>query len=145
MKQKAGSSMIEIMIALFFVTLVAVALLNLATINLSTSSYSVLRSKADTFAKATMEWLRSQRDTDWTTFVGHVGYWCMPNLNWEINSACATNNESQKISGTPLYRLVTIEETVPGSQVEATVQLSWTDNKGYHEVKQTTIFTNENY
>ena len=57
MKNNAGSSLVEVLIAILFVSLVAVALLRLAVLNVSTSSYSTARSQAEDYAKQTLEWL----------------------------------------------------------------------------------------
>lgn len=145
-----GSSMVEILIAILFVSLVAVALLRLAVINVSTSSYSIQRSQAEDYAKQTLEWLRNEKERDWQTFYNHGTYtWCMPTLtssSWDSLNIkdCSPTLLADKIPGTVFIREV--ENTQESASIVGVkVIIFWNDARGYHEITKNAEFSNENY
>lgn len=138
MKTQKGSSMVEILIAVLFLSLVAVALLQLSVLNINTSSYSVSSSQAEDYAKETLEWLKNEKEkADWAS---KNGYYCMQTLNWNDHSPCSS---TETISGTPFIRNVNLSQI--GSSIPVVVTVSWTDSRGVHEIRKDALFGNEAY
>ena len=125
------------MIAILFVSIVGVALLRLAVLNVNSSSSSVQRSKAEDYAKQTLEWLKNERGK--TTWPTTTGTWCMPNLDWTITSSCTT----QKIGATVFQREVALLTIV--NPIQVNVRIFWSDGRGVHEVSKDALFGNEDY
>lgn len=139
---KSGQSMFELLIAIFVVAITLVAFLGLVTGSIGNSTFSKERSQAGSYTQEAVEWLRSQRDSDWAAFTARASATgttnCLQTLSWS-GSACGS---ASYISGTRFIREVTLIYNATAEQVEARVVTRWTDSSGLHESKATTYLTN---
>lgn len=137
----AGQSLFEVVLALAVVTLITVGIIILTTDSIKNSSFSKNKTLASRFAQEAIEWIRKERDKNFSTFLGHAAIptYCFDTLTWSNIGPCSS---SEKISGTILTREVDFTTyTVSGKNiVEALVVVSWSDSKGYHESRSSTNF-----
>lgn len=145
-KINSGQSLFEVVMALGIMAMIIVTLVLLATLSIRNSSYSVNKSLASKYSQEMIEWLRSQRDTDWDSFYQKTTAqkWCMPTLSWTesiMNVACYPDNP---VVGTNnLFREVTLSSSLVDPQnVEVDVNVYWNDSQGRHEVHTNTVFSN---
>lgn len=133
-----GQSLFEVVVAIGMMAAILVGIVSLAAMALRNSSYSKNKTLANRYAQEATEWLRRERDTDFTLLQGHVQVfpWCLTNLDWSKPSACSP--DSDFIPSTILLRDVSLTGTDP---ITATVRVYWNDGQGYHEVKSVTYFT----
>lgn len=130
-KYQVGQTLVELLVALGIAAVVVVAMIALASTSLANITFSRLQGESSRLARGTMEWLRSERDTDWNTFATHAGTWCMPTLSWTIGTACTSGNP---IPDTTLFREVVLSQ-ISADEIEASARVYWTDSKGTHETR----------
>ncbi len=128
---QVGQTLVELLVALGIAAVVVVAMIALASTSLANITFSRLQGESNRLARTTMEWLRSERDTDWDTFASRVGTWCMPTLSWTIGTACTSGNP---IPDTDFFREVVLGQ-ISADKIEASVRVYWTDSKGTHETR----------
>lgn len=133
---KRGQMLVELLIALGVATLAIVALVSITTRSVSNAGYSQRQSTATAYATQAMEWIRSQKNTDWQTFSAHSGLYCLNSLAWTAGACPATKVLD---SGT-FARDVTISSPTP-QQIQAVVTVSWSEASKDFSTKQTTIFS----
>lgn len=133
-----GQSFFEAVLALMIIALVAITVASLAAVSIRNNIFSRNKTQANQYAREATEWLRQQRDVDWTVFQGRAGTWCLNalTLNWNNNGLC---NSNEVITNTIFIREAVLTSTP--DQITANVTVKWTDAKGTHEVKASTIFT----
>ena len=142
MKNIKGQSMFEVILAIFIMALIIVGVVILSTSSIANSTFSKNKTLAGRYTQEAIEWLRSQRDLDMTTFRTKVATspYCFDSLSWSNLGVCGS---TEVITNTPFKRDVTLtESTISGKNViEVTVVVSWSDPKGEHEVRSVTDFT----
>ena len=142
MREK-GQSLFEIMLALAVVTLVIMAIVSLTSTSIRNTTYSKNKTLATRYSQEATEWLRGERDTDFTVFENRAltPLYCLPSLSWAAASigACGAG---QLITDTPFKREVSFSiSTVSGKTlVQAGVRVYWSDSQGLHEVRSVTNF-----
>src|SRR3990167_5086879 len=132
-----GQSMFEVIFAIAIAALILVGVTSLAATSVRNSSFSKSNALATKYAQEAVEWLRQERDTNWSQFsarasgstisLGTIGTW---------GGSCI-------ISGTEFCRKVTLSG-IATDTIEATVEVSWSDNQVSHESRNITRFTNWN-
>jgi Tfp pilus assembly protein PilV len=145
----SGQSLFEVIFALAIAAVVLVALVALSATSIRNSTYSKNSIQATQLAQETTEWLRGQRDTDWTSFVARASSsgtsWCFPSqpLSWpgSPSVSCTT-----PITNTVFTRAVTltsldIDSNTIIDTVDADITISWTDSQGQHNSKNRARFT----
>lgn len=148
-----GQSLFEVVIALAVVALLAVALVSVTTVSIRNSSFSSSNAQASRHAQAALEWIRGERDYNWTTFVsrGLTATYCLNNLSWNTGSCSST----EFVTGSPqFFREVSLVcytnqgATVSACSasgvdtVQASVRVTWTDSQGSHSVLTPVQLTN---
>lgn len=142
-----GQSLFEVVLALGVIAAITVGIVSLTVSSIRNAAFSKNKTLAGRYAQEAIEWLRSERDKNFTVFKTRVQTpplkWCLtgPDLNWNKHSACGV---SDYISGSPpLFREVTFSgSTISGSTIiRASVRVYWTDAQGAHEVTSTTLFS----
>lgn len=144
-----GQSLFEVVLALGVMTAITIGIVSLTVISIRNASFSKNKTLAGRFAQEATEWLRSERDYNFNTFIGHVPgtssvTYCLPSLPtnhiWPASGACSSSNY---ITGTILLRKVVLTKSTPSGKtiIEADVVVSWNDAQGYHEVRSATSFT----
>lgn len=149
MNQK-GQSLFEIIVALAVSTLIIIALVALASTSIKNSTYSRNNTVATRYVQQAMEWLRSERDSDWDSFYlrgSNTSSWCLTSLDWSDSRPEQTCQDDEFITNTFFYRTV---HFTPGSVnvngvdkdfMDVLVKVYWTDTQGLHEVTSTTRFS----
>lgn len=139
---QGGQSLFEVVIALGVITIILVSLVILASLSISNATFSKDKTLATRYSLETIEWLRTERDASWDTFVTEAATptWCVPSLSWSAASAGSCSSGSN-ISGTVLKREIYFSIIDPNT-VQVTVRVYWTDAQGSHESRTTTTYTN---
>lgn len=142
MKLSSGQSLFEVVIALGVITIILVSLVILAALSISNATFSKNKTLATRLSQETLEWLRTERDTSWDTFVSHAATptWCLTTLSWNSGFAGPCGVAST-VNGTILSREVNFS-IVDSNTVQVVVLLYWNDSQGSHESRTTTTFTN---
>lgn len=146
-KYNKGQSLFEVVMAVCIVALMLSGIVALATVSVRNSSYSKNNTIATKYAQEVMEWLRLQRDQDWTGFLSHAstGSGKTTCLDSEpLSSWGPTITPCPQITSTIFSRLVTLKTDGSGNIATATAEVNWTDGEGTHEVTTETTFTNWN-
>ena len=142
MKSQKGQSLFEVVLALGVITAITIGIVSLTVNSIRNAAFSKNKTLAGRYAQEATEWLRSERDNDFTIFETHAqtSQWCLINLNWNSVGACG---ESDKISGTPLLRNVIFSTNLVSGKtvIDASVRVYWDDAQGTHEVRSTTSFS----
>ncbi len=150
-KINLGQSMLELLMAVAIVGIVLIALVSLSTKSIGNTTFSSNKSRATRLTQEASEWIRNERDTNWSNFVvranlGVDNLYCLPGLTgWPGVGAC---DSTQKIVGTEFIREVTLRglDEQGGDGVIDTVSVGvvtyWLDGVGRHEARTTTLLTN---
>lgn len=140
--QEGGQSLFELVVAIAISALIIVAIVALVSNSVRNATFSRNNAQAASYAQQTTEWLRSQRDTDISTFIinTETPVYCFPVLSWTVAGTCTVD---KTISGTPFYREGHFTPTLVGGKtvIEANIIVSWTDAQGLHSVTSSTSFT----
>lgn len=141
-KLQNGQSIIEVMVAIGLISLVLITLVGAASLSIVSSTFSRNQTQAANFTEQAAEWLRSEKDSGWTTFRSHANTrnWCLTNLSW-LTAPSRSCGSSDYIPGTVFVRGLSFTINADGS-VQATIQTSWVDARGTHAVPTTVLFTN---
>lgn len=148
MKSESGQSLFEIILALAITTLITVALVALTATSIRNTTFSKNKTLASRYSQEAMEWLRGERDTDFSVFKeirAANPLYCLPSLSWSGASgatigACTSGRE---IANTLFRREISFSTTsiACGDLIEAGVKVYWTDSQGIHEVRSVTCFS----
>lgn len=129
-----GQSMFEVVIALFIIAMIIVGVVSLSTVSLSNSVFSRNKTLAGKYSQEAIEWLRGQREANFTTFkTNAVGTRCLNTLAFTVPPCQFIN--------TIFKRQVTFTTTTNPTVIKVEVITSWTDSKGIHQAISTTEFT----
>ncbi|MFV1917388.1 MAG: hypothetical protein ACC618_02840, partial [Patescibacteria group bacterium] len=107
---RKGQSLFEVIFTLAIAALIMVGIVSLAASSIRNSAFSRNNTQATRYVQEASEWLREQRDTDWSVFSGYASSapgekWCLTSLAWPGSSGnCGTTT----IDGT-FTREVTLE------------------------------------
>lgn len=151
-KQEKGQSLFEIVFALGLVSLILVAIVSLSTQSIRNANFSKNNVLATNEAQAATEWLRSQRDQGWTTFLTKATApdptYCLPDLStWPSSGACASN---AYVTGSTIFKRTVVlnsRDAQPSGgdgtldTVDAEIIVTWNDSQGFHQVKNQASFT----
>ena len=142
MKHIKGQSLFEVLIALAISALIIGALVSLVSNSIRNTTFSKNQTIASRYAQETIEWLRTQRDADISTFVTNVQttVWCLPELAFAQTGECTGD---EYIFETKLLREVffTTSDISGKTMINADVKITWEDAQGVHEVSSSTNFT----
>ncbi len=130
-----GQSLLEVVFAIVVAALVIGGVVSLTSVAVRNSAFARNKTLATRYLQETSEWLRLQRDTDWTIFSSRSGDYCLNDLNWSSSGACTAD-----MTGQIFRRSVTL--TPAGTEVEAAISVAWEDANGNHDVSSRVRFTN---
>ncbi|HWA51758.1 MAG TPA: LamG-like jellyroll fold domain-containing protein [Patescibacteria group bacterium] len=135
-----GQSFFEVVVAMALISLVLIAIVSLAAVSIRASVFSRNQTEASRFTQQAIEWLQSERDANWTAFVGHTtsSIWCLDSLYWQKAGTC---DSSSLISGTVFTRSASFTVNT-NSTITAEVSTTWSDAQGKHTVPVTVVFSN---
>lgn len=139
---KKSFSLIEVLVfttvlGLFFVAAISVTTFNLK--NMKIQEHKILAAR---YAEEAVEWLKQEKEDDWSDFVTHTGPYCLNSnsLSWPISVSCSPSAYSL---GTPAFFKRELSITGSGSpvdKVETTVTVSWQDMGTDLKVEIPTVF-----
>jgi Tfp pilus assembly protein PilV len=145
-KNEKGQSLFEVVLALGVITAITVGIVSLAVSSIRNATFSKNKTLAGRYVQEATEWLRSERDNDFTTFQGEAltapgTPMCFPTLAW--TGSVGVCGASETIANTPLFREITFSATTISGKtvIDANVRVYWTDAQGGHEVRSSTSFT----
>ncbi len=137
-----GQSLFEVVLAIAVITLIITAIASLAANSLRNAVYSRNKTLSTRYAQEAVEWLRGERDQNFTDFQtkSTTAKWCLVDLIWSLPRSCG---DEEKISGTTLKRELNFALITKSGKtvIEATVVVSWEDAQGLHETTTITYFT----
>lgn len=131
-----GQTLFEVVAIVAIVAILVTSIVSVVAVSVRNSRFSKTQAEASRWAQEGMEWVRQQRDTNWSEFSQKSGDYCMQNLNW-TPGRCA---ETATIANTSFVRNVTI--TPSGADYQVDVIVSWKDSNGSHQSRLTTVLTN---
>lgn len=137
-----GQSLFEVVLALGVIAAITVGVVSLTVGSIRNASFSKNKTLAGRYAQEATEWLRSERDKNFTVFSGRAsGTYCLKDpIGWSIHTNCSPTDN---IPGTILYRKVTFSTSLVSGKtvIQASVKVYWTDAQGAHEATSTTLFS----
>lgn len=135
-----GQSFFEVIIALALISIVLITIVALASTSIRASVFSRNQTTAQRYTQQASEWLRAEKDADWTGFKVHANTpsWCLDSLYWLKSGDCS---EFDLISGTIFIRSVTFTVN-PDTSINTDLRTQWTDAQGTHTAATTIIFAN---
>lgn len=151
-KKSGGQTLVEAIVALGVAVIIITALVAVTTTALNRAQFVKERTQAQKYAQEGLEWIRAERDKDWSDFANKAGLppigtsYCLnadPLTGWP-SGACAANDYSL---GGLFKREAVLERAniVPGppdpDQVEVRVTVSWQEGGRTHKSEQTTYLT----
>ena len=141
-KNERGQSLFEVVLALGVITAITVGIVALAASIIRNAGFSKNKTLAGRYSQEAVEWLRKERDNNFTLFSQNTQtpLWCFSSLSWSSVGACGSGSP---ILGTILFRDVTFSDgsTSTKTIINASVRVYWTDSLGSHEVRNATSFS----
>lgn len=148
-----GQSLFEVIFAVGIAALILLAVVSLASTSVRNASFARNDSIATKYAQEAGEWLRQQRDLNWSNLITNSSTTpkCLGNLNWSSGCTIGTTTFSRTIefacfqytSPPPLFTSRACGD-LSVNTVDILVIVSWTDAQGTHNVRNQTRFTNWN-
>jgi len=142
----SGQSLFEVVFALGIAAIILIAIATLATSSVRNSNFSKESVTGTRLAQEVTEWLRQERDRDWSAFAARANAigrtWCISALSWPGTSGgCGA-----LVPGTNFTREITLTSKDLDSNsvidaVDAVIVIKWDDAKGTHSVTNQTLYT----
>lgn len=141
-----GQSLFEVMFAVAVASIIMMSVVALTKQTISGSDFSKNNALASRYAQEATDWIREERDNDWTAFFNRASTnptLCLEALAWGGAPPCPD------ITGTQFNRSVTLTQvdldaTLGDESVEAEVVVTWSDGKGMHQISNISRYTNWN-
>jgi len=147
-KNESGQTLFELLMAIAVGSIVITALVAITTLSIRNASFAKQNAQATRYSQEAIEWLREERDKDWTSFLGKSSdttqYYCLTSLSWPQTGNCTS---TQYITNTIFKREISLIsrnlDGNPGNEtVEAIVTVVWVDSLGSHTSTLSTQLTN---
>jgi len=155
-----GQSLFEVVFTVAIVALILTGITSVAVVSVRNASFSDNNAQSTRYAQTTTEWLRAERDDDWSAFLTNVGSnspsftYCLDSLGWSNPDSCTAaetigstifmRNVSfscfEFVTGTGFISVVCTDVNV--SNIQANISVSWVDAQGTHTVDNTARYTN---
>lgn len=136
-----GFSLIEVLVFTAILGLFFVAAISVATFNLRNMKIQEHKIIATRYAEEGVEWLKQEKEDDWSTFIDHAaGNYCLNILGWTPTpNPCG---EHYDLGAPALFKreLTIVKSGSPTDQVEGTITVSWKDMGTDLSVKIPTVF-----
>jgi len=138
-----GFSLIEVLVFITILSLFLVAAMTVAVFSLRSMKRQQYKILASHFAEEANEWLKSEKESDWTQFVtydtsGGTGTtYCLENLSWSSKFSCPNYG-----LGPPLVfkrELLIKNSGSPTTQVETIITVSWQEINSEENVSIKTV------
>ena len=136
--KQSGQTLVELVVVLAIVGMIVTGIVSITAISVRNARFTKDQASASRYTQEAMEWIRQQRDTNWSTFSARSGRtYCMNFLYWDITNPCTG---SQVVPNTTYIRTATLI-TLDASSIQVEVEVSWTDARGSHQSRMSTILT----
>lgn len=140
-KWQRGQGLFEMLIVLAIAVLVIAGVASVVTTSIKNSSFAQNQADASRLGQEAVEWVRQERNNGWSVFSARADSparnYCVQSLSWNIQTACLS---TQTIGGVFL-RDVSLE-LLSSDRVEVDVNVHWSDGRGAHESRLSTVLTN---
>lgn len=139
-RREAGQSFFEVIIALALISIVLITIVALASTSIRASVFSRNQTTAQRYTQQASEWLRAEKDADWTLFKTRASTpsYCLDSLYWLKSGDCT---EFDFISETIFIRSVNFTVN-PDTSITNDLKTQWSDAQGTHAATTSIIFTN---
>jgi len=142
---KKSFSLIEVLIFVTILVLFFVAALAITTYSLGNMKINEHKIIATRYAEESIEWLKSQKEENWTEFIlkdtSSGTTYCLNELNWLTQSSCGENFTLGDPAFFKRELLLTNQSGTPTEQVNAQIQVSWQERNQAYDVTINTILT----
>lgn len=134
--KKNGQSLLEVLVAMAIAILILAALAMAVISAVRNAQFAKNQTLATKYANEGLEWLRAERDADWTSFTAKAGSsYCLNDLSW-VGGSC-----SGFLLANIFKREATLITIEADSKVEVQLTVSWRDSLGSHQVTLDSYFT----
>ena len=146
MKKNNGQTLIEVLVAVFVISIVLVALMSAVTYSLRNANYAKNKSTATKYVEEGIEAVRSIKERDWSIFTAAQGTdkglsYNSTNQYWEFNAAAFDNPES----GSTFFKRVVRVSACTGTPITActlNIKVFWNNRGPYDSYSEvTTIYS----
>lgn len=143
MKNRKGFSLVEVLVFVTVLGLFFVAAMSVTTYNLKNMKVQEHKILATRYSEEVTEWLRQNKEDDWTIFIGHDSgsgtNYCLNSLDWNSPGNC---DNSYPVGSPPFFKrdLLLTNSGSPVDQVKAVLTISWKEGVSTLNVKNTTVF-----
>lgn len=137
-------SLIEVIIFVSILSLFLISAASIITISLQQNTLQIEKLKARHYADQLLEWIKSEKDIDWTTFVARAGSYtyCFENETLVWGADVLSGNDCPLLNS--LYkRYATFRTTGSGgsAQVDVVIHVDWVVGGNNYNTSLHTIFS----
>lgn len=148
-KINSGQSLIEAIVAMAVALLIISGLVSAVIVAVKNSQFARNQSLATQYASEGIEWIRSQRDNNWTNFYLKAGpvndpyKYCLNNiiLSWPPNTPCGSSDYSLGNNVKQNFKRQANISIVDATKILVIMTVSWSDPSGIHKVELNSYFT----
>ena len=154
-KRQRGFTLIELLVFMNIISIVFIMVMSLSTALLKSAKSNENKTYATHYAQETSEWLLSQSQIDWATFVARAPTPLGTNTNYCFNTSPLTTWNASVVTalcttytlGGKYKRDVTLTPVAPlagqtVNQVMATITISWKEGTNVLSVPVVAVFNN---
>ncbi len=150
LKDRTGSSLIEVLVVVTILSFVLIAMLNASMVAIIQTKFARSQTLANRYSQQAIDWMRAKRDnySQWDDFVNNVfgvttGWnggditdgsqviYCLPalNLTYKVDNEATCADTAYFITGTKFIRVIilTAQKTTTPGQVQVEVKTKWRD------------------
>jgi Tfp pilus assembly protein PilV len=142
---QSGQSLLEAVVAIGVVTVVLSALIAAISFSLANTQYSRNKAQATKYGQEAIEWLRSQRDAGWATFVSKAGAAACESHIYCLNGLTVFPAAGACAAGAVFNAIFTRTATLTyqsADQVGVNVTVSWPQGNRNSNITLDTFLTN---
>ncbi|OGM05201.1 hypothetical protein A2125_01715 [Candidatus Woesebacteria bacterium GWB1_43_5] len=147
--------MFELLVAIGVIALILSSLVSLATLSVRNAGFARNESEAARLGQDASEWLRGERNKDWDDFIAmattgsvattsQIARLCVKGVSWpqtHLGDCFASDTISNLFLRTIDFELQDTNGDTYYDLANAVITVHWTDGQGYHEIKNSTYYT----
>lgn len=151
-KSEEGLSLLEALIFTTILSVIMLAVVFATTMSLKRTQFNQKKIFATRYAEEVLEWMRGEKEADWTTFTSRSPQvYCMNDdvttcsaagSCWSVSTACPAGDyplsETQSLNN-GFSRNVTLQ--TDGTTIRVTAIVSWKDGSNEFDVTSSTTFS----
>lgn len=136
-----GFSLIEVLIFVSILSVFFIAAISVSTVTVRNMKINEHKIIATRYAEELVEWLRSEKESDWESFSGRTATYCFNDvLSWSLAGACSPPYGLDSF----FKREATFTGTVVAgviNQVSVDIVVEWQELGNTYKVPIKTVFT----